>query len=300
MYHSFYGLAESPFDLTPNPRYLFLSPSHADALTVLRYAAQRHGGLTLVVGDAGTGKTTLAHAALEAQHAASEVHEREHSTSVLVTNAAMTRDEFIEFVAWGFQLSTDAGGSKSRFLVELTASLKKRRAAGGTAALIIDEAQCLSDELLEEVRLLGNIETPTEKLLSIILIGQPELADRLQAPSMRQLKQRIGLRCSLRPLEPEETAAYIATRLRVAGGDAATIFNAPAVDLVHRVAAGIPRVVSVVCENALISGFALKRRPIGTSVVAEVCRDLDLALPGDVGDLADKTTRIEPASFTFF
>ena len=269
MYERFYGLRERPFELTPNPRYLFLSPGHSEALTMLQYGSCRRNGLTLLIGDAGTRKTTLVRAALEAQRGG-------NAFSVYVTNPALTRDEFFEFLAWGFNLSAEARTSKSRFLLDLTQSLADRQAAGGVSALIIDEAQCLSDELLEEVRLLGNIESPTEKLLSIILIGQPELAERLSAPSMRQLKQRVALRCALAPLGVDEASAYIATRIRVAGGEWTSIFTRSAVEAVHRGSRGIPRTISVICENALISGFALQRRPIGPDIVNEVCRDFDL------------------------
>jgi len=269
MYERFYGLRERPFELTPNPRYLFLSPGHSEALTMLQYGRCRRNGLTLLIGDAGTRKTTLVRAALEAQRGG-------NAFSVYVTNPALTRDEFFEFLAWGFNLSAEARTSKSRFLLDLTQSLADRQAAGGVSALIIDEAQCLSDELLEEVRLLGNIESPTEKLLSIILIGQPELAERLSAPSMRQLKQRVALRCALAPLGVDEASAYIATRIRVAGGEWTSIFTRSAVEAVHRGSRGIPRTISVICENALISGFALQRRPIGPDIVNEVCRDFDL------------------------
>jgi general secretion pathway protein A len=143
------------------------------------------------------------------------------------------------------------------------------------SALVIDEAQCMPDALLEEVRLLANIESASEKLLSIILAGQPELAVRMNHPTLRQLKQRIGLRCSLLPLDAAETAAYVAARVRIAGGDASTVFSADAVQLVHQRSQGIPRTISVICDNALVTGFALDRRPIDRAVVLEVCRDFD-------------------------
>jgi len=292
MYERFYGLGERPFELTPNPRYLFMSPKHAEALTMLQYGSCRRNGLTLLIGDAGTGKTTLVHAALESQRSDSTTH-------VFLSNPALTRDEFFDFLAIGFGLSDEARGSKSRFLVELSKSLAERREAGGAAALIIDEGQCLSDALLEEIRLLGNIETATEKLLSIILIGQPELADRLNASAMRQLKQRVALRCTLSALDLAETTAYIDTRIRVAGGDAATILTGSAIEAIYRGSGGIPRTISVICENALISGFALQRRPIGADVVAEVCRDHAIDLPGATAAPAT-TARRDDASFSFF
>ena len=155
MYERFFGLDERPFELTPNPRYLFLSPRHGEALTMLEYGTSRRNGLTLLIGEAGTGKTTLVYAALERQRADSALH-------VFLTNPALTRDEFFDFLACRFGLSTEARTSKSRFLIELSASLAERSDAGGGAALIVDEAQCLSDAVLEEIRLLGNIETPSQ------------------------------------------------------------------------------------------------------------------------------------------
>jgi len=273
MYETFYGLAERPFELTPNPRYLLLTPRHAEALTMLEYGCSRHNGLTLLIGEAGTGKTTLVYAALESPQRSA------HACNVFLGNPALTRGEFFEFLAAGFGLSGDAARSKSRFLIELSQSLTERREAGGTSALIIDEGQCLSDELLEEIRLLANLATASETLISIILIGQPELAARLNASAMRQLKQRVALRCTLTSLDQTETTAYITTRVRVAGGDAATILTRPAIDAVYGASGGIPRTISVICENALISGFALRQRPIDTDIIVEVCRDYDIEPP---------------------
>jgi general secretion pathway protein A len=274
MYERFYGLDERPFELTPNPRYLFLSPRHAEALTMLEYGTCRRNGLTLLIGEAGTGKTTLVYAALERQRADDALH-------VFLTNPALTREEFFDFLACGFGLSTEARTSKSRFLLELSASLAERSEAGGGAALIVDEAQGLSDVVLEEIRLLGNIETASQKLLSIILIGQPELGDRLNASALRQLKQRVALRCTLAALDLAETTAYITTRIGVAGGDAASIFGRAAIGAMYDASGGIPRTISVICENALINGFALGQRPIGVDVIAEVCRDYAIPLPAD-------------------
>jgi general secretion pathway protein A len=275
MYENFYGLAERPFELTPNPRYLLLTPRHAEALTMLEYGCSRRNGLTLLIGEAGTGKTTLIYAALESPQGVAD------ACNVFLTNPALTRAEFFEFVANGFGLSDEAARSKSRFLIELSRSLTERREMGGASALIIDEGQCMPDELLEEIRLLANMETARETLLSIILIGQPELADRLNASAMRQLKQRVALRCTLTALDRNETAAYIETRMRVAGGDAGTILTRAAVDAIHEASGGIPRTISVICENALISGFALRQRPIGADVIVEVCRDHDIAAPAN-------------------
>jgi general secretion pathway protein A len=269
MYEPFYGLKERPFELMPNPRFLFMTGQHREALTTLEYGLSRRTGIALLIGDAGTGKTTIVRAALQKDSV------RENHV-VYLNNPALTREEFIEFLAAGFGLSERASTSKTRCLAELTDVLAARHAAGTMAALVIDEAQCLPDALLEEIRLLANIESASEKLLSIILAGQPELAVRLNQPSLRQLKQRIGLRCALEPLTPAETASYIAARIRVAGGDAARVFTPDAIDMIHERSRGIPRTISVISDNALVSGFALDRRPVDREVILEVCRDFDL------------------------
>ena len=292
MYEAFYGLRERPFELTPNPRFLLMTERHREALSTLEYGLAGRTGISLLVGDAGTGKTTIVHAALQSQSA-------RQSRAVYLNNASLTRAEFTEFLAAGFGLSSDASSSKIRCLTELTEMLVARRTAGMMAALVIDEAQGLSDDLLEEVRLLANIESASEKLLSIILAGQPELAARLNQPSLRQLKQRIGLRCSLSPLTMEETSAYIAARVRVAGGDADRIFTNDAIVTVHRRSGGIPRTISVICDNALVTGFALDRRPIDREVVVEVCDDFDFVeheplLAGGLGAAAQTTAASNP------
>ena len=268
MYEHFFGLAERPFDLTPNPRYLFLTPKHREALTHLQYGMAGRKGITVLVGEAGTGKTTLVHAALEQQR-------DQNACSVYLSNPTLTREEFFEFLADGFGLTPEAAGSKTRFLLELTRLVLDRQAAGGVTALIIDEAQRLSYELLEEIRLLGNIETTVEKLLPVVLVGQPELADRLNEPSLRQLKQRVALRCTLPALDGPATAAYITNRVRIAGGDSRKLFTPEAVAIIFERSRGIPRTISVICDNALVGGFAADQRPVGRDIVLEVCRDFD-------------------------
>jgi general secretion pathway protein A len=269
MYLAFYGLREQPFDLTPNPRFLFLTPRHREALSTLRYGLSIHRGLALLLGDAGTGKTTVVRAALAAE-------QRPSNRYVLLNNPTLSRTEFYEYLATGFRFSQQAAHSKTRFLFELQHDAQQRLAAGGVTALILDEAQSLPYELLEEVRLLANIETATSKLLNVILVGQPELADRLNDPSLRQLKQRVTLRCELTPLSLKETMAYVAARLRIAGGNAGEIFTREAVLAIHDASGGLPRTVSVVCENALLSGFAANRKPVDEEIVYEVSRDFAL------------------------
>jgi general secretion pathway protein A len=273
MYEAFFGLRERPFDLTANPRFLFLTPSHKEALGNLQYGIASHRGITLLLGEAGTGKTTLVRAALEQLRG-------QRSRIAYLSNPTLSRAEFVEFISDAFTLSPAAAGSKVRMLAELTATLRAHAAEGGINALVIDEAQSLPHELLEEIRLLSNLETPSAKLLPVVLAGQPELADRLNESSLRQLKQRVALRCALQPLDLKETAAYIAKRLRIAGGDGASIFTADAVRAVYRHSRGVPRSISVVCDNSLVSGFALDRRPVDADIVEDVARDFDLEEDG--------------------
>jgi general secretion pathway protein A len=270
MYEAFYGLAERPFDLTPNPRFLLMTDAHRDALSTIQYGISGRKGFTLLMGPAGTGKTTLVHAAIE------RLQGKGGARTVYIGNPTLTREEFFELLALEFGLEPRAIGSKTQFLRELHVELLRRHASGMFTALIIDEAQAMSDELFEELRLLENFETPSEKLLPVVIVGQPELADRLRQPSLHPLKQRIALRSTLPPLSPVEVAAYMAERIRIAGGDVAGIFTPEAVMAVCEACGGIPRNISVVCDNALVSGFALDERPIGRAIVEEVCHDFDL------------------------
>jgi general secretion pathway protein A len=268
MYRSFFGLRERPFDLTPNPRFLVLTAAHKEALSTLEYGIASRRGITALIGEAGTGKTTLIRSALERQ--SQQVH------CVYLHNPSLTRAEFVQMLALHFHLSIEAGQSKTALLTELEAILRSRHERGESSVLVVDEAQSLPLELLEEIRLLGNIETDETKLLSIVLAGQPELAKRLNQDALRQLKQRIALRCELRPLEQAETAAYLAGRLRAAGGVGAQIFTREAVMMIHERSAGVPRTASVIADNALLTAFALGQKPINSLVISEVCRDLDL------------------------
>jgi len=268
MYQHFYGLRELPFELTSDPRYLFCTARHRQALSSLQYGLSGAKSVTVLIGEAGTGKTTLLHAAIESEPC-------RDVQCVYVNNPALTRGEFIEGLAQWFGLGSEAG-SKPTILAELERALRDRRARGVTTALVVDEAQSLSAKLLEEMRLLANMETPARKLLPLILAGQPELSVRLNESRLRQLKQRVALRCALSPFSLEETAAYIASRIRTAGGDASKLFTREAVVLVHEYARGIPRTVNVLCDNALLSGMALGRQPVGRDIVWDVIKNLDL------------------------
>jgi type II secretory pathway predicted ATPase ExeA len=281
MYEQYYGLRERPFDLSPDPRFLFLSKGHREALMHLRYGLTGRPGVTVLFGEAGTGKTTLVRAALQAAggHNAMIVH---------LSNPTLTRLEFYEYIASGFAFGPDATTSKSAFLRELERTLASRAADGGVLALVVDEAQSLPHELIEEVRLLTNTES-NGRSVAVALVGQPELAGRLNEPQLRQLKQRIALRCELPPLGLRDTAAYIAARVRVAGGNADALFTREAVTAIHEHSGGIPRVTSVICDNALVCGLAADTKPVNRALILDVCRDFAIgpsASAADVGSAA--------------
>jgi general secretion pathway protein A len=269
MYERFYGLAELPFELTANPKYLFLTTRQREALSILQYGLLSAKSLTVLIGEAGTGKTTLIRSALESERCRAV-------RCIYLDNPALHTDDFIRMLARKFDLGPEFGGSKALFIERLELILRERRSRGEITALVIDEAQSLSVDLLEEIRLLANIETPTAKLFPLVLAGQPELGLRLEDPKLRQLKQRATLRCELVPFEVSDTADYIMSRISTAGGVASRIFSREAVALIHEHSGGIPRTISVICDNALLNGMALGRRNVDRAIVAEVCRDLRL------------------------
>jgi general secretion pathway protein A len=284
MYERFYGLDERPFELNADSRFLYLTPRHVEALSNIGYALSGRTGIALLLGDAGTGKTMLARKALREMPSSSP-------PVVYLSNPRLTRTEFIEFLALSLGLPVAVARSKPRLVLALERMLAERPAGTRPIALVIDEAQCLSDEMLDEVRLLGNVETAGERLFTILLIGRVELDDRLDEPPLRNLNQRIALRSSLGALHSQEITAYIAARLRVAGGQVEDLFTVDALRAIGEASAGIPRTISVVCENALIAGFALNQRPIGRGIVREVCRDFDLA-----GTRGPAGERVEPTA----
>ena len=267
MYERYYGLQERPFDLTPNPRFLCFTPQHREALVHLQYGLAGRAGVTVLVGEAGTGKTTLVRAALQASS--------DSSTIVHLSNPTLTRAEFYDYLAAGFGFSREAGASKIQFLRELESALNKE--VGPMLALVVDEAQSVPYELLEEIRLLTNAEAPNGRSLAVALVGQPELGRRLDEARLRQLKQRVVLRCELTPLSLKDTAAYISGRVKTAGGEATRLFTRDAVVAIHEHSQGIPRVISVICDNALVNGFAADQKPVAAGIIAEVCRSLALA-----------------------
>jgi len=287
MYEQLYGFNARPFDLTPDPRYLVATDIHREALSNLEYAILSRKGITLLVGEAGTGKTTVIRAAIERQPA--RVH------CVHIHNPALTRAEFVTILGAQFALSDVARTSKADMLLELERLLRQRQDMNETSVLVVDEAQSLPFDLLDEIRLLTNIETNSEKLLSLIIAGQPEIADRFNSASLRQFKQRIALRCELRPLNQNESVTYIAGRIRAAGGVPGETFTREAVLLIHEYSRGIPRTINVIADNALLGGLAAQQRPVGSQLVRDVCRDFHIAAPAAPAKTAGRNAALPPA-----
>ena len=267
MYNAFYKLETSPFGTSPDPRFLYMMPHTREALACLEYGISARKGFTVLTGEVGTGKTTLLRRALASFQA------RRVSTS-FVFNPLLEPLDFLEFVLSDFGL-TPANRTKSGMLLQLNRWLIERYRMQDTCVVVVDEAQNLSWELLEEIRLLTNLETSSEKLLQIVLSGQPELEEKLRHPSVRQLRQRVALWCRTQPLSESQTRAYVAERLRIAGASSA-LFTPEALDTVHRYSRGIPRVINLLCEHALIVGYVEQLQQIPAKVVEAVAAELEL------------------------
>jgi len=263
---SFYGLTEKPFSTTPDPNFLYPTPGHREALAQLTYGLQESKGFIVLTGEVGTGKTTLLHALLR---------RLDSNTAVaFVFNSTLPFDGILEYMLEDFGIAK-AGESQAQRLFALNNFLIERRRAGQSTVLIIDEAQNLAPATLEQVRLLSNFETPTDKLLQIVLVGQPELRAKLELPELRQLKQRIGLRCTIPPLTPDEVKHYIKNRLRVAGATDLGLFSDRAISRIAQYSRGIPRVINIVCDHCLLTGYADQRRRIDKDAVEEAIEYLD-------------------------
>lgn len=275
MYHEFYGLVRSPFEMTPDPAFLYLSEAHREGLATLVYGVQARKGFVLLTGEVGTGKTTLLHALLAQL-------DRE-TASAFIFNPRLDPMDFFRvlFDEYGIE---EPCRTKAEYLLALNRFLIERLERDAPTLLIVDEAQNLSAEMLEEIRLLSNLETPTSKLIQIMLVGQPELWEKLSRPELRQLRQRIVLRHRLQPFDEADTGSYVEERLRLAGYTGKGIFDRAALREVHQVSGGTPRVVNIVCDGALLLGFARERSRLGAAEVREVARDLELgpvALPSE-------------------
>jgi general secretion pathway protein A len=268
MYKEFFGLRANPFNVNPDPRYLFLTRHTEEALACLTYGIQSRKGFVLLTGEVGTGKTTLINKLLEWLRL-------QQVATAFIFNSRLNVPQFLDYMMADFGITCESK-SKSQILLRLYNWLLDRYRAGETAVLIVDEAQNLSDEVLEEIRLLTNLETFTEKLLQIVLVGQPELEQKLRLPHLRQLRQRLTLRAKTHPLTLDETQAYVTQRLRIAGSSGRTIFEPEAVTAIHRYAGGIPRVINLLCEHALVSAFVDQQSVINTGVVEAVARDFDM------------------------
>jgi general secretion pathway protein A len=268
MYKKFFGLKENPFNVNPDPRYLFLTGNTQEALACLTYGIETRKGFILMTGEVGTGKTTLINKLLEWLH-------KERVFTAFVFNPRLSVSQFFDFMMADFGIPCETH-QKGQMLLKLNQWLLERYQAGERAVLVVDEAQNLSPQMLEEIRLLTNLETSTEKLLQIVLAGQPELEQKLNQPQLRQLRQRITLRAKTRQLTLEETHGYIVERMRIAGAENPDVFSPEAVEAVHRYARGIPRVTNLLCEHALVSSFVDQKNPVPAEIVEEVARDFDL------------------------
>jgi general secretion pathway protein A len=279
MYEDYYGFVEKPFSLTPDPKYLYKSESHANALELLHYAIRRREGFMVVTGDIGTGKTTLCRALLEQL-------DRKTFTA-LILNPFLAEDDLLGLILQDFGVVSReemrrgrlAGVSRQELIDTLNDFLLSLLPLGATALLIIDEAQNLPRAVLEHIRILSNLETNKEKLLQIVLVGQMNLRDVLRSPDLRQLDQRVSVRYSLEPLTRDETAAYVAHRLAIAGGGSAVSFTPKALQVVHRCTAGIPRVINLVCDRALLGAYSERAQRVTPEMVHKGAASLDLAVP---------------------
>jgi general secretion pathway protein A len=271
MYNAFFGFAESPFNLSPDPAFLYPSPQHEEALANLLYGVQSRKGFIVLTGEVGTGKTTMLECLREAL-------DGEGIQYASLFNSRLSVDQFFQMIAYDLGLECP-NYSKTEVLIALNHLLLQQAAAGNTAALIVDEAHDLEWDVLEEIRMLGNLENRAGKLLQIVLAGQPELDRKLDAPNLRQLKQRIVLRFALKPLRGTETSEYIRSRLSRAGMPEQTMFSADILAEIHVRSQGIPRVINTICDNLLLTAFAMESKVVTFEMLDEVTTDMRLEWP---------------------
>lgn len=272
MYNAFFGFKESPFSLSPDPAFFYRSEQHEEALANLVYGVQARKGFVVLTGEVGTGKTTM----LECLR---DHLEAQYIEFAFVFNSRINTDQFFEMIAYDLNLPC-ARTSKTEVLFALNQLLVEQAQEGRTVVLIVDEAHNLEWEVLEEIRLLGNLENRNGKLLQIVLAGQPEFDRKLDAPNLRQLKQRIVLRYSLQPFTLRDAVEYMQSRLERAGMPNQTVFSEELMAEIHLRTQGIPRVINAVCDNMLLNAFALEQKVCTVEMLDEVCRDIRLEWPG--------------------
>jgi general secretion pathway protein A len=285
MYNKFYGFKEKPFEITPDPKFLYLSENHKEALSTLTYAIRERKGFTVITGEVGTGKTILIQTLLSKLNG--------NARTAYLFNPRLDSTDFLQYICEDLGLKGEKR-SKGECLAQLHHFLMDCYSRNETVVLIIDEAQNLDPVLLEEIRLLSNLETPKSKLLHVILMGQPELDTILNDRQYRQLKQRVSLRYHIHPLKKEETKEYIEQRLRTAGAIRLNYFSPKAIHKIHRYSKGIPRLINVLCDNALLLGYAIDEKVVGKSMIREVIRDLEGS------SFKGKREFLSPAIFTVF
>jgi type II secretory pathway predicted ATPase ExeA len=286
MYKSFYHLKRSPFGISPEPDFFFPTPGHNEALAALYHAVRGHKGFAVLTGEVGTGKTLLLRCLLDRLRQSNDV------VYAYVFNGLLSPSEFLQYIARDFGLPT-SGKNKSEVLADLSNFVVERGTKQLTTVLIVDEAHHLSVDILEEIRLLTNLETSHDKLLQVLLVGQPELDDKLDSSVLRQLKQRVAHRARLIPLTLEETKGYIERRLKIAGAELEwSLFPSDTIARVYHYSSGIPRLVNTICENALITAFARQKPLVTPEIVEDAAADLRLNIvpspvANELGSLSD-------------
>jgi general secretion pathway protein A len=277
MYEQYYGFAENPFSLTPDPKYLYRSESHANAFDLLQYALDRREGFAVITGDIGTGKTTLCRALLQQAD--------KKTFTALLLNPFLSEDDLLRTILQDLGVAYDARRfaarppTKQELISTLYDFLLSLIPMGARAVLIIDEAQNLPLTILEQIRILSNLETDKEKLLQIVLVGQLNLVPLLRSPELRQLDQRVSIRYQLKPLVEEEVTAYITHRLAIASAARGVTFTPKALELVHQYSSGIPRLINLLCDRSLLGGFSAQTTRIDADLVSAAADSLDLSLP---------------------
>jgi general secretion pathway protein A len=273
MYNAFFGFAQNPFNMSPDPAFLFRSPQHEEALANLIYGVQSRKGFIVLTGEVGTGKTTMLECLRDFLYS-------QQIAFASLFNTRLTVEQFFEMLSYDLDLRCNRL-SKTEVLLSLNNMVLERAAAGRTTVLIVDEAHNLGWDVLEEIRLLGNLENRRGKMLQIILAGQQELDRKMEAPEFRQLKQRIALRCTLRGFNLQEAIAYVNSRMARAGLKNQTIFGPELIEEIHFRSQGIPRLINAICDNLLLTAFAMETKTTTLAMLDEVTADMRLDYPGE-------------------